>query len=82
MDELAGHFFISKYHMMRQFKQETGYTIHQYITEKRVLLANSLMKTGMSATDACFMSGFKDYSTFLRAYKSRMQKSPTEKLKV
>ena len=82
VDELAGHFFISKYHMMRQFKQETGYTIHQYITEKRVLLANSLMKTGMSATDACFMSGFKDYSTFLRAYKSRMQKSPTEKLKV
>lgn len=81
VDELAGHFFMSKYHMMRQFKQETGYTIHQYITEKRVLLANSLIRTGMRATDACFMSGFKDYSTFLRAYKNRMQKCPTSKRK-
>lgn len=79
VEELANRFYISKYHMMRQFKEETGYTIHQYITEKRVLLANSYLKTGMSATNACFQSGFKDYSTFLRAYKSRMQKSPTEK---
>ncbi len=79
VEDLANRFYISKYHMMRQFKKETGYTIHQYITEKRVLLANSYLKAGMSATNACFQSGFKDYSTFLRAYKSRMQKSPTEK---
>lgn len=78
IEELSERFYISKFHMMRQFKEETGYTIHQYITEKRVLLAKSLMVTGMSATQACFASGFKDYSTFLRAYKRRMQKSPTE----
>ncbi|MGN1147657.1 MAG: AraC family transcriptional regulator [Lachnospiraceae bacterium] len=79
IEELAEHFYISKFHMMRQFKEETGYTIHQYITEKRVLLAKSLIAAGMSATQACYESGFRDYSTFLRAYKRRMSKSPSER---
>lgn len=33
IDELAARFYISKYHMMRRFRDETGYTIHNYITE-------------------------------------------------
>lgn len=78
IDELAEHFYISKYHMMRQFKEETGYTMHQYITEKRVLAARNMMLAGVSATKACFECGFKDYSTFLRAFKSRMAKRPSE----
>lgn len=78
IDELAEHIFISKYHMMRQFKEETGYTIHQYITEKRVLRAKAMMQAGISATQACYACGFKDYSTFSRAFKNRMEKSPTE----
>lgn len=79
IEELAQHFYISRFHMMRQFKEETGYTIHQYITEKRVLLAKSLIAAGMSATQACYESGFKDYSTFSRAYKRRLAKSPSER---
>lgn len=78
IDELAEHIYISKYHMMRQFKEETGYTIHQYITEKRVLRAKTMMQAGISATEACYACGFKDYSTFSRAFKNRMEKSPTE----
>lgn len=78
IDELAEHIYISKYHMMRQFKEETGYTVHQYITEKRVLRAKNMMQAGMSATEACYACGFKDYSTFSRAFKNRMEKSPSE----
>lgn len=77
IEELAARFYISKFHMMRQFKEETGYTIHRYITEKRVLLAKSLMTAGISPTQACYQSGFRDYSTFLRAYKSRLAKNPS-----
>lgn len=78
IDDLAEHIYISKYHMMRQFKEETGYTIHQYITEKRVLRAKNMMQAGISATEACYACGFKDYSTFSRAFKNRMEKSPSE----
>ena len=78
IEMLAEHFYISKYHMMRQFKEETGYTIHQYITEKRVLDAKNRMNAGVPATEACYESGFQDYSTFLRAYKKRMERKPSE----
>lgn len=78
IDKIADHFYISRYHMMRQFKEETGYTIHQYITEKRVLKAKNLMQAGISATQACYACGFQDYSTFSRAFKSRMEKNPSD----
>ncbi len=78
IDSLAERFYISKYHMMRQFKEETGYTIHNYITEKRVQAANQLIQAGMGATKACYECGFKDYSTFSRAYKRRMDRNPSE----
>ncbi len=78
IDRLAEQFYISKYYMMRQFKEETGYTIHNYIIEKRVQAAHQLILAGVSATKACYECGFKDYSTFSRAYKGRMKKSPSE----
>lgn len=78
IEDLAAHFYISRYHMMRQFKEETGYTIHRYITEKRVLLAKSLIAAGVSPTQACYRSGFQDYSTFSRAYRRRLAKKTSE----
>ncbi len=78
VDSLAECFFISKYHMMRKFKEETGYSIHQYILEKRILKAKDLIINGVPATNACLECGFKDYSTFNRAFKSRLRAAPSE----
>lgn len=78
IDGIASAFFLSKYHMMRQFKEETGYTMHQYITEKRILAARDMILNGVPATKAGFECGFKDYSTFLRAFKNRIKKNPSE----
>lgn len=47
IDKIASVFFVSKYHMMRQFKEETGYTMHQYITEKRILAARDMILNGV-----------------------------------
>lgn len=58
IDSLAGKFFFSKYHMMRKFKEETGYTIHNYIVSKRLLHARSLISQGMPIMKAAQMSGF------------------------
>ena len=59
----------SKYHLMHSFKNETGFTINNYITTKRLLYAKSLIEEGTSVTNACYECGFKNYSTFSRAYK-------------
>ena len=76
IDDLARRFYLSKYHMMRLFRQETGYTISHYITEKRLLSAREYMRLGASVTDACFQSGFRSYASFLRAYKKKYGETP------
>lgn len=77
IDQLANRFFFSKYHMMRKFKNETGYTIHNYITSKRLLIARSLISQGMPVMKAAQASGFHDYTTFVRAYKKQFGKAPS-----
>lgn len=78
IDNLAEQFFISRYYMMRLFKSETGYTIGNYINYKRLLIAKEAIAQGTPITQACFDCGFRDYSTFSRAYKKLFGKSPRE----
>lgn len=78
IESLSARFYLSKYHMMRKFKEETGYSMHQYILEKRVLAARNMILSGMSASAACMECGFKDYSTFSRAYKKLLNRLPSE----
>ena len=75
--ELAQTFFISKYHMMRLFRQETGTTIHLYITQKRLMLAKDCIDNGMRATEACYHCGFRSYSSFTRACAKHFGTTPT-----
>ena len=74
--ELASRCFISKYHFMRKFKEQTGYTVHSYILQKRLLFASELIKSGSSPSEAAAGSGFKDYSTFQRAFKKMFGINP------
>lgn len=80
IDDLAARFFISKYHMMRRFREETGTSIHTYLSDKRLLLARELILSGESATDACFRSGFRSYSAFSRAYGKLFGVTPTGRM--
>lgn len=78
IESLSACFYLSKYHMMRKFKEETGYSMHQYILEKRILAARNMILSGIPATAACMECGFKDYSTFSRAYKKLLNRLPSD----
>ena len=80
IESISKKFFISRYYMMRLFKSETGYTIGSYINYRRIMLVKSYVNKGMSLTEACFAGGFKDYSTFSRAYKSQFNEAPKKLL--
>ena len=69
IDSLSERFFISRYHLMHLFKASTGYTVGNYITIKRLFFAKALIQSGTPVTEACYLSGFQNYSTFSRAYK-------------
>ncbi len=77
IDALAESFYISKYHMMRRFREETGTPIHAYLSDKRLFLARDLIAGGATATESCYQCGFKSYSSFSRAYLKRFGTSPT-----
>lgn len=80
IETLSARYYVSKYHLMRKFKQETGYTLHNYIVNKRLLMARTLISNGMPVTKAAQESGFAEYSTFSRAYRKQFKTNPSEEL--
>ena len=81
VDVLAGQVYVSKYHFMRRFKELTGCSVHQYITQKRLLAAARLLSSGVSAQNTCARCGFQDYSAFQRAFRRQFGMTPRELLK-
>lgn len=77
VDNLASRYYISKYHLMRKFKEETGFTLHNYIVNKRLLMARTLISEGIPVTKAALESGFSEYSTFSRAYRKQFGATPS-----
>lgn len=77
IDLLAETFYISRYYLMRQFKEATGYSIHQYINEKRILEAKRRLLTGVPASKVCYDCGYSDYSTFARRFKEIVGVAPS-----
>ena len=71
LEDLSSRFFISKYHLCRLFKGQTGMTLGQYITAKRLLRAEELHSSGMSLTDAAVSAGFSDYSSYWHAVRKQ-----------
>ena len=78
LDMLANKFFISKYHLSREFNRLVGTSVYRYIIQKRLVMAKQLMSTGISSTAVYQHCGFGDYSNFYRAFKSEYQISPKE----
>ena len=78
MDILAKQFYLSRYYLMHRFKAVTGYTLHQYISQKRLLRAGELIRRGVPVMKAAEQAGYTEYSTFLRAFQNTFHMSPRE----
>ena len=78
VDALANRFYLSRYYLMHRFKAVTGYTLHQYISQKRLLRAGELIRAGVPVMKAAEQAGFTEYSTFLRAFRSTFHMSPKD----
>ena len=78
VDLLAREFYLSRYYLMHRFKAVTGYTVHQYVTQKRLLRAGELIREGVPVMKAAEQAGFREYSTFLRAFQATFRMRPGE----
>lgn len=78
LDYLANKFFISKYHLSREFGRLVGTSVYRYIIQKRLVMAKQMMSSGMPTSTVYQHCGFGDYSNFYRAFKAEYQISPRE----
>jgi AraC-like DNA-binding protein len=69
LEMLERQVYMNRYYLSRLFRQSTGSTIHSYILMKRISRAKKLLHDGHNVTEACQMSGFNDYSNFIRMFK-------------
>lgn len=76
LDSISRTFYLSKSQINRIFKAHTGSTVVRYVTTKRLLTARDYIRSGVSASEACFACGYNDYSVFYRAYVQQFGTSP------
>ncbi|WP_270344479.1 AraC family transcriptional regulator [Enterococcus thailandicus] len=81
LEEMEKKFFVSKYHITREFKKYTGFTFHQYVMKKKLLYAKQLLKEYHSSSAIYSKCGFTSYPHFLKAFKKEFGLTPKQFLK-
>lgn len=76
LDVLQDKFFVNKYYLCHIFKNNTGFTIQEYITYKRIMKAKELLSSGQPVLEVSNEVGFNDYSNFYRTFKKITGNSP------
>lgn len=68
LQTLCDRFYISRAQLCRLFRSATGTTVGKYITAKRLITARQWILSGKKPYDVFLTCGYRDYSTFYRAY--------------
>ena len=78
LEQLSAEFFVSKYHLSREFRQRVGTSLYHYVICKRLLRARELMDEGQAPGAVYQSCGFGDYANFYRAFRSEYGLSPKD----
>lgn len=76
LDDIAGSFYISKYHLSHCFKLATGFSVMEYLINIRIIKARQLLREGVRVQDAGEAVGFQSNEHFIRTFSSITGTSP------
>lgn len=77
LDALGRELYMSKYYIAHLMQENTGLSLHQYITKKRLSACYEAMQSGLGIGDCCARYGFLNYSSFYRAFLKEYGCSPS-----
>ena len=75
-DDIAQVMNVSTSTLTHTFKREMGISLHKYVTQKRLSLADRMINEGAPPTKIFTDCGFGDYSSFYKAYLKHFGRSP------
>lgn len=79
LEAVASSVGFSKYHFTRLFKQYTNSTFYDYLSYKRLKVAETLLEQpDLSITEIAMQSGFSSISTFNRIFRQQKDCTPSE----
>lgn len=78
IDTLARKHYINRSYLCRLFKQETGFTINEYITSRRIQLAKTFLSQGKSVTEVTGLVGYQNDAHFIRVFKQQVGTTPKQ----
>lgn len=76
LDSLAARFFVSKFYLAHRFKEYTQLSLHQYVLIRRMIYAQSLLRSGESPTTVAKLCGYREYSSFYKVFLRETGKTP------
>lgn len=76
IDDVSKYTHFSPSYIYRLFKNHLNITPHKYIVMKKLSIAKELLSSGSSIYEACFLSGFDDYSNFITAFRKHFGVTP------
>lgn len=77
VSDVANHFYYSREYLSRLFRRHFNITVADYLANCRVACSQQLIRQGVSLCDACYQSGFRDLSTFIRTFRSVSGMTPS-----
>lgn len=80
LSDIADRFYVSKEHLSRLFKKEVGVSVQNYITDKKIEYAKSLLRNYKMITISNIpsMCGYNDLHYFYRIFKKVTGETPVE----
>lgn len=76
VEALAGELNLDRRYLTRLFREQTGFSVQQYLIRVRLDAADRYLAAGRSVQETAQLCGYEDAANFSRLYKKHRGKSP------